>query len=249
MRRYWVPANAIQGNHIILSDDVFHHICGVCRQGLKSRVELIHNQKAHLVEIVELHKKKALAQILETRDMLPLPHPPIHLALSLPRFTTLEKVLEKSVEMGVSKLHLFASDFSFMKPKAKDLEKKTQRWQKIILGATQQTGRGELMELTPIRPLSVLLEEYSRESGAHGRLAYEGDGARPLGQELGSWTGEKAQSVWIFVGGEGGFSSKDVALFKNSDILPIGLGDQVLRVETACVTLLGILKYHLGHFG
>ncbi len=249
MRRYWVPANAIQGDRILLNDDIYHHICGVCRQGLKSRFELIHNQKAYLVEIVELHKKKALAEILEIRDMPPLPHPPIHLALSLPKFTTLEKVLEKSVELGVSKLHLFASDFSFMKPKSKDLEKKTQRWQKIILGATQQTGRGELMELTPIRPLGVLLEEYSSEPRAHGWVAYEGDGARPLGRELDSWTGAKAQSIWIFVGGEGGFSAEDVALFKNFDILPIGLGDQVLRVETACVTLLGILKYHLGHFG
>ena len=249
MRRYWVPADAIQGDQIILTDDVFHHICGVCRQGLQSRFELIHNQKAHLVEIVELNKKKATTQILETRDLPPLPQPPIHLALSLPRFTTLEKVLEKSVELGVSKLHLFASDFSFMKPKSKDLEKKTERWQKIILGATQQTGRGELMELTPIRPLSVLLEEYSREPGAQGWVAYEGDGTRPFGQELDSWSGAKSESVWIFVGGEGGFSLQDIALFKNSDILPVGLGDQVLRVETACVTLLGILKYHLGHFG
>jgi len=249
MRRYWVPATAIQGDHILLSDDIFHHICGVCRQSLKSRFELIHNQKAYLVEIVEIHKKKALAKILETRDMPPLPQPALHLALSLPRFTTLEKVLEKSVELGVSKLHLFASDFSYMKPHSKDLEKKTQRWQKIILGATQQTGRGELMELTPIRPLSVLLEEYALEPEAKGWVAYEGDGVRPLGQELSAWRGQKSQSVWIFVGGEGGFSPEDMALFKNFHILSIGLGDQVLRVETACVTLLGILKYHLGHFG
>ena len=40
----------------------------------------------------------------------------------------------------------------------------------------------------------------------------------------------------------------NIKLFSNYDLLPVSLGDQVLRVETACVTLLGILKYELGHF-
>ena len=59
---------------------------------------------------------------------------------------------------------------------------------------------------------------------------------------------EDMDKLWIFVGSEGGFSGKDIELFRNYNILPVSLGDQVLRVETACVTLLGVLKYHLGQF-
>jgi 16S rRNA (uracil1498-N3)-methyltransferase len=249
VRRYWVDQQYISDQEIVLTGDLFHHVCEVCRQGEGNRFELLNGQRAFFVEIVSQGKKQAIAKIMELREVAPLPSPPIHLCLSLPKFTTLEKVLEKSVELGVAELHPFSSDFSFIKAKDKDLAKKRQRWDKIILGATQQTGRGELMKLTSIQPLSVLLKEFGAQNGARGLLAYEGDIRRNLAQELGSWGPDSPQALWIFVGGEGGFSAKDLALFKDYNILPISLGEQVLRVETACVTLLGILKYHLGHFG
>jgi 16S rRNA (uracil1498-N3)-methyltransferase len=247
VRRYWVDESKITHELVVLDEEVFHHICIVCRQGLKDRFELIANEKAFFGEIIHLGKKNATFKILESRQIQPLKKPHIHLALSLPKFSTLENVLEKSVELGVHSLHLFSSDFSFMKPKTKELDKKAQRWLKIIKGATQQTGRGDLMKLTEIQPLSVLLESQFPSPQRLGLLAYEGDGRPILKNQLENHP-ENLQEVWIFVGSEGGFSVEDLKLFKNYELLPISLGDQVLRVETACVTLLGILKYELGHF-
>lgn len=250
MRRYWLPSESfLPGGEVELTGDQLHHICRVCRQGLGDRFEVLQGTQAHLVEVIRVDKKRAMAQILESRALPQAPRPHIHLALSLPRFATFEKVLEKSVELGVTSVHPFSSDFSFMKPKPKDLEKKVQRWQKIIVGATQQCGRGEFMTLTPIQPMGVLLQEMAERSSARAFLAYEGEDTQPFAQAMADLTPTEVQEVWIFVGGEGGFSAKDLSLFRDSGILPLGLGEQVLRVETACVTLLSILKYHLGHFG
>lgn len=246
MRRYWVDASSIQETSIDLTGEVFHHICVVCRQKLNSRFEVLSGGKAFFVEIVEIDKKTATAKILEKRRVPTIKPPPLHLALSLPKYSTVEKVLEKSVELGVDTLHLFSSDFSFAKPRSKELEKKLQRWQKIIQGATQQTGRGELMKLTQIEPLSVILKSYASRDGAIGVLAFEGAGDLSLDSVLNAT--KSCKEVWLFIGGEGGFSLADIELFKDYDLLPMSLGDQVLRVETACVTLLSILKYGLGHF-
>ena len=248
MRRYWVPKYDFSQESVELKGDIFHHICVVCRRATGHRFEVIsEDEKAYLVEIVSSTKNKAIAKILEVRDLPKLPTPHIHLALSLPKFPTLEKVIEKSVELGVHSLHLFSSDYSFMKPKPGELKKKEERWQKILLGATQQTGRGHKMELTETKPLGVLLEEFSQTPQSLGFFAYEGEGQLSMREGLKRFTG-KESSLWVFVGSEGGFSQADIELFNNYELLPISLGDQVLRVETACVTLLSILKYGVGHF-
>jgi 16S rRNA (uracil1498-N3)-methyltransferase len=233
------------GDQVVIKGDVFHHICHVCRQGEGDQFEVITDHKAFLVELHEVEKKQAFAKVLQSRDLPRLSRPHIHLALSLPRFQTVDRVLEKMVELGVKQVHLFSSDFSFKKPKPGELSKKRQRWQKIIQGATQQTGRGEVMALTEPRPLGVLLSENFPNPRRKALVAYEGEG----GESLAAWLQSldpACDEVWMFVGGEGGFSRKDLELLKDYKLLPISLGDQVLRVETACVTLVSILKYSLG---
>jgi 16S rRNA (uracil1498-N3)-methyltransferase len=247
MRRYWIPEDSKSETHVVLSGDIFHHICVVCRQGVGDRFEVICDGKAYFVEIESSEKKSAVAKILEERELPALPQPEIHLALSLPKFTTVDKTIEKMVELGVAKVHLFTSDFSYMKAGSRDLNKKRERWHKIIRGATQQTGRGDLMELTEVTPLNVLLSENFPARNRAGLLAYEGEEGEPLKDRMDNLPANSEQ-VWIFVGSEGGFSSKDLELFKDYKLLPVTLGDQVLRVETACVTLVGILRYGLGHY-
>lgn len=247
MRRYWLPRDSFQGQQVALTGEVFKHICVVCRQGVGDRFEVITDQKAFFVELLEVGKKNALAKILEERKIPQLPKPEIHLALSTPKFQTVDKVIEKMVELGVVKVHLFSSDFSFVKSQEDELEKKINRWRKIVQGATQQTGRGELMGLTGPTPLSVLLETHFSGEKALGLLAYEGEGGEPLAHRL-KGLPQGLDQVWVFVGAEGGFSAKDLELFAKYELLPLSLGDQVLRVETACVTLVSILKYGLGHY-
>lgn len=245
MRRYWLPLKAFSEGQVLIEGESFKHICKVCRQGVASRFEVLNeHNKAYFVEVTEVGKREAYARILEERKLPELKKPRIHLALSIPKFQTVDYVLEKSVELGVEAVHLFQSDFSFIKAAEKDLSSKQSRWQRIIKGASQQTGRGRLMELTLGTPLRVLLEGL-RERKATALLAYEGDGGRSMKQAI-SEISTDFEEVWVFVGSEGGFSAEDLHLFKNYEILPSSLGDQVLRVETACVTLVSILKYGLG---
>ena len=57
---------------------------------------------------------------------------------------------------------------------------------------------------------------------------------------------ENLDEIWVFIGSEGGFSPNEVSIFKSYHIHPVTLGEQILKVETACLTVLGVLKYMLG---
>jgi len=249
MRRYWVETNSLQGDLVHFQGDVFHHIFGVCRQELGSHFEiLIGDQVARLVEVTEVRKKEAWARIQETRPIPDLPRPLIHLVLSIPRFPVMEAILEKAVELGVAAIIPVFSDLSFIHKMDSLPNSKWERWQKIIVSATQQSGRGQLMQLMPPQNLTSVQESLNRTKGQVGLFAYEGPGQLTLRQALHPLrtdTSENPQEIWVFVGSEGGYSEQEVQSFQRLGLVPITLGDQVLRVETACIALLAVLKYEL----
>jgi 16S rRNA (uracil1498-N3)-methyltransferase len=160
----------------------------------------------------------------------------------------LESVLEKLVEMGVETVQPLFSDNSFIRTATETWEAKEPRFQKIILSATQQCGRGEKMRLEPAKRLADFLPELTVEINQSGRIAglfaYE-IGTQPVRELVTAISKNDPEAVWVFVGGEGGFSRAEVQKFESNGFKSATLGRQVLRVETACVALVSILKYEL----
>lgn len=105
----------------------------------------------------------------------------------------------------------------------------------------------ELLEPTKLAPfLSDLSADANRGAQVGGLFAYEGSRdvpSLPIRQSLGLIKAKEPRAVWVFVGGEGGFSRNEVQAFTAVGLEPTTLGPQVLRVETACVALVSILKY------
>ena len=251
MRRYWVPKSAVRGGpgpedvaEVVLDGDVLHHIRDVCRMHVGSKFEVIvEGGHAHLVEITSEAKRESVARVLETRKIPELPRPHVHLVLSVPRFPVFEAVIEKAVELGVKAIHPVYSDFSFIKKQEDVFEKKRARFEKIVMGATQQSGRGDLMPIEAPVALKQILESINRKDGAQGLFAYEGEAVLSAREGLSRLRSVQPSEVWVFVGSEGGFSDAEVQLFQSVGLKPVTLGPQVLRVETACVALVSVIKY------
>lgn len=250
MRRYRLPADPPDFDRITIDGDLFHHIVDVCRQNVGSKFELLDGRgQAHLVEITSVGKRSAETRRLETRALPALPQPHLILALSVPRFPVLESVLEKAVELGVAEIRLFFSEYSFVRGMDKISDNRFERWQKIILSSTQQSGRADLMKLAKPVPLAELLATFNPSAGDWGLLAYEGETPRMVRDVVKDLTPARPERVWCFVGSEGGFSVQEAKVFESQGLHAASLGEQVLRVETACITLLSVLKYEAGHFG
>lgn len=251
MRRYWVEPDHISEDTVEISGEVFHHIFDVCRQEKGSHFEVLDGRgQARLVEVIDVKKGKASAKILKTRELAKPPAPHLALALSIPRFPVFDAVIEKCVELGVHEIYPFFSDFSFVGHQDKISPSRMERWKKIVISATQQSGRGDLMKIHSPQKLSELKEIFNRDVNPWGLLAYEGETPVTIFAELKKASPRSShEKIWLFVGGEGGFSTKEVSELENWGVKAVTLGEQVLRVETACITLVSILKYEIGHFG
>lgn len=248
MRRYWLSNDSIKGELVEIKGDELHHIRDVCRMSIGSKFEVIvEGGTALLVEIIEEQKKVSFAKIIESRKIPSLPEPHIHLALSIPRLPVFEAVIEKAVELGTHSIHPFFSEYSFIRKQEDVLKKKQERWQKIVQSATQQSGRGELMQITEAQPLESLLKKFNPNGTSVGLFAYEGEGQLSAPEAIKQLQMKSPRQVWLFVGSEGGFSEQEVQLFQSFGLPPVTLGQQVLRVETACVALLSVIKYEFDH--
>lgn len=248
MRRYWLEASAYDDEGVTIEGDPFHHIFDVCRQERGSKFEVLGKSgTAWLVEVTEVGKKRAYARKIEERKVAELSKPHIVLCLSVPRFNVMDAVVEKAVEMGATRIQPFFSDFSFVRKADSLPASKMERWKKIIVSATQQSGRGDLMPLKEPISFDALLKDFTNPSVRRaGLFAYEGAAPTAV-QDFTRTTGLKGlDELWVFVGSEGGFSTQEVQRIQDLGLAPVTLGDQVLRVETACIALLAVLKYEFG---
>ncbi|HEY8272817.1 MAG TPA: 16S rRNA (uracil(1498)-N(3))-methyltransferase [Pseudobdellovibrionaceae bacterium] len=246
MRRYWIEKKDLVGEHVHFVNETFHHIFDVCRQKVGSKFEVLNEEsKAYLVEVLSIDKKSAEARILEKRTIPPLPEPHIHLALAVSRFPVMDAIVEKAVEMGVKSIQPLFTEFSFVRTSSALSANKVERWSKIVRSATQQSGRGDLMSITPALPLDGFLKSFNQKSSVMGLFAYEGQSTLSIKDYVTEKKKEMRliKEIWIFVGSEGGFSYDEVEKLRSLALHPVTLGSQVLRVETACMALVSVLKY------
>ena len=255
MRRYWIEKKQIDSlSTVHFSGEQFHHIFDVCRQEVGHHFEVItEDSKAYLVEVKDIGKKSAHAVIVEERLIKQLETPHIHIALSVSRYPVMDAIMEKAVEMGVKSILPFVSEYSFVRKEKEVSENKIERWKKIVISATQQCGRGELMMIHEVQNLPLALKQINPNSKNWCLFAYEGNDLKSLKQEVvdlkaqfNDIPDQKPENIWLIVGSEGGFSAKEVQQLQELGLHPVTLGSQILRVETACMTLVAALKYEFG---
>lgn len=251
MRRIWIDPEQIQdaqvGAGYELKDEAFHHAIQVSRLRVGEEFEVVSGgHEALRVRILEIKKKSATVEVVGRRPLPIIKKPYIHLALAMPKWATFEFVLEKSVELGVTSVQPLLSDFSYVRDKRDYSSSKRDRLQKIIRSATEQSGRGPLLNLEEPQSLQEFAGAFNPSGGRAGLFAYEGVSALDVRTELQRLKSPALSEIWLFVGSEGGFSESEVEFMRQKGLPPVTIGEQILRVDTACLALVSVIKYELG---
>jgi 16S rRNA (uracil1498-N3)-methyltransferase len=246
-RRFYIDKECLHGDELRIGGELFHHIREVCRFTAGDRFEVLPGDgRALLVEITSQSRGELSARVLGERPLPEPGKPLITLALSVPKLPKVDWIVEKSVELGVHEIRPFVSDYSFLRKREEISGNRVARWRKLVNGATQQSGRGDIMAIREAVTLEELLEEFNRTASVEGLFPYEGESRMGLAAALARFKSPPPERLWVFVGSEGGFSKREVELFAERGLEPVSMGAQILRVETACLALVSIIKYETG---
>lgn len=199
----------------------------VLRLNTGSMVRLFDNSGfEYLAQFRELSYLKAVFLIIEKKKNQFAPKRKVILFQSLLKKDKLEFVVEKCAELGVSGFAPIISERS---------EKKSfnlGRAEKIAREASEQSGRGVLPTIAPPRALEEAL------AGAlTSAIIFDPSGVRLDTQDL----TDKEIAVSCFIGPEGGWSDRELALFRQKNLPIISLGAQTLRSETAAIAVATLL--------
>lgn len=237
MFNFFVDSSALQGEYYNISGGDYNHIVNVLRMKIGENFLVSCNGVSDLCEITEICTDYLLAKIIEKEyndTSLPVK---LYLFQGLPKGDKMELIIQKAVELGAEEIIPVEMDNCVVKLDDKKKKSKVSRWQAISESAAKQSKRNFVPVVSEVltfkkaiekaQALDVLLVPYEC---AEGMTA-----TKNALKEI-----KKGSSVGIFIGSEGGYSSKEIQYATEKGGKVISLGKRILRTETAAITALSM---------
>ena len=163
----------------------------------------------------------------------------VDLIQGLGRADHMDWMIQKTSELGVSRIVLFNAERSQTPLKSAQLEKKMQHWRSVAISACEQSGRSIIPEITFQRGLDQAIA--TSTSDCKLLLNFSGDSLTSVLQQQPART-----LLAILLGPEGGLNPAEIELAKSTGFAPVTLGSRVLRTETAAISALAIAQSFIG---
>ncbi len=230
MHRFY--AEKREGDLFTLSENDRHHADTVLRLKAGSAIEIFSEGQRYSARLLEDGKAQFLSPLPQCEPALQ-----VTLFQGLPKGEKMEWIVQKAVELGVSRVVPVEMHRCVMRLKGDQAEKKRERWQKIAREAGKQSGRAVETEVAApisLSSLCSLLPSFDavlvpwEEAGALSLRGFAD--AHPSPATLG-----------IVIGPEGGMERSEVEQMKAAGGYPVTLGPRILRTETAGVCALSCL--------
>ena len=245
MQRFFVEPYQIEEeeHRIHINGTDVNHIKNVLRMRCGEDVWISDGgNKEYHCQIEKLGEDEVLLHILYAQEPeYELPNK-IYLFQGLPKADKMELIIQKAVELGAYSVIPVETKRCVVKLDAKKAKKKVERWQQIAVSAAKQAGRGIIPAVGEVctyaqalkyaEKLDVVLIPYELAEGMEETTQIIAE-IRP------------GQSVGIFIGPEGGFEKEEVEQAVKAGAEPLTLGKRILRTETAGLTMLSVLMFHL----
>ena len=239
MPHFFVDSRNRVNDLITINDsENYRHIARALRARVGESLLLIDEaQIQYETKITEINSTEIICHIeksyLSKRDL----DFDLYLAQSPLRSDSQLTIMEKATELGVRGVYPVITDNCALNKSV--LEKKREKWQKVMYEASKQCERAKVPTCFDITTFDKLFEqdfdkimvlaERSTEISFKDFLR-----KNPI---------KKGENVLVIIGPEGGFSQKEFDFFKSRNLPLISLGDLILKAETAVIVTLGDIVY------
>jgi 16S rRNA (uracil1498-N3)-methyltransferase len=223
-----------------MEGDAAHHLGNVLRAQAGQLYELSDGSAAWLARIESVARHRVEFALLE---QLPAPKPgaDITLLLSVVKFDAFEWAIEKATELGVTRIVPVAASRS-EKGLLAASAKRAQRWQKILVEASQQSRRIRVPQLDE---LANPPQAFQGQSSKYGLMLSERGDAPSIRTTLDSLDRAKAAAAALAIGPEGGWTDAELTAARSAGFQEASLGQLILRTETAVIAALATLNFVL----
>ena len=216
----------------VLSEESSRHIVQVLRMKEGQKIQITNGKGSLLIaEITLAHKKKAEVK-MERNEFFPEKFPRSTVAVSLVKNNSrFEWFLEKATEIGIGEI------IPLLCKRTEKNHFREDRLKTILVSALIQSRQVWLPELSvPIKYDAYIknTSQYSKKFIAHCLNDQK--------KSLKEFTSDKIFSKVILIGPEGDFTPEEIKDALTNNFIPVTLGDNRLRTETAAIVAAVLLN-------
>lgn len=231
LQRLFVPDGLSEGAEITLASEQGHYVSNVIRLGIGDALLVFNGRDGEwLAHRSEGHKREV--RVTCEKLMRPQPHGgDLHYAFAPLKHARLDYMVQKAVEMGVSRLTPVVTRFTQVH------RVNVERMQANGVEAAEQCGILSLPHVDEPLPLDRFL------AGLGDRVLVFCDEDAPVEDPIGALRAGPEGPLSVLVGPEGGFSPEERAMLRaRPAIIVLSLGPRVLRADTAAVAALALVQ-------
>ena len=210
------------GGYAVLEGREAEHLFKVFRARPGESVDLLDGCGLTARAVIENGKK---VKVL-SRENVPEPEEKLHLCCALPRKQKLDMLLKQAAELGAWSIRPVRCMRSVAEGGPRE------RWDLLLREACKQSGNPFLPVIEPEAKLSDVLEKLQQEN----IKIYYGSVAPA------EHSGGSACAKAVVIGPEGGFAPEELQMMEKCNAEPLNLGPHVLRLETAAICALAVLR-------
>ncbi|MCQ4021596.1 MULTISPECIES: 16S rRNA (uracil(1498)-N(3))-methyltransferase [unclassified Ruminococcus] len=238
----WFFSEIEPENFFTFEGEQARHISGSLRMKIGEELTICCGEYTYPCTIESIDKTSVTVKVNGKHPCVNEPSTEVTLFQAIPKGDKMDYIVQKAVELGVTRIVPFISSRCISRPDEKSIAKKTVRWQKIALQAAQQSRRGIISTVES----AVSLETAAEKAASLQRsiVFYECGGESPS-----SVISPDLNEIGIFIGSEGGFAPEEIELLKSKGMGVATLGNRILRAETAPIAALSVIMYITGNLG
>ena len=228
LKSVFLPHPEPEGDRLRISGDEHHHLT-VARAAIGEMIEVLDGQGGvWTAEVVAASRRETVVRIAERRHVQ-RSGPEVILAMSLIKPSAFELALEKAVEVGVARFIPVIAHRSNVTS-----SRRSDRWTRIVIEAAKQSKCFHLPAVEePVKFENVL------NVPSATKIVFAQRGGGPLKSAL------AGSPALCLVGPEGGWTDAELEAARVKGFSLVGLGDTILRSETAAIVGAALLRYEL----
>ena len=235
-------AECAEGADVELSADESRHLCGSLRAVEADTVDLFDlSGNARRCRIVKASQKKCVVRLgprLEAEE----DKAKVYVAQCVPKGKVFDDIIRQSVEVGAAGVIPLLSRRSVFRADAGEAQKKCLKWEAHVVEEVKQSANFSKFEMRA--PLGI--EAFFEAGGEFDFkfIASLQDGAEPVLSALESRVcgAEFCGKVCLLVGPEGDFCAEEYAEASRRGYVPVCLGRNVMKCDTAALCFLSAAK-------
>lgn len=236
--RFFCPPENITDKNITINDKKeVHHIVDVLRFGLESKVVIFDGGGCEFEGTIKAISKDNIKIGIDKKYQAKNKAFRVTLACAIPKKAKFDFIIEKVTELGVDRIIPLETERSEVRFNKEKMLSKVSHWRQIVINASKQCQRSFVTRVEEVKSFKNAISE----TGKYDLAIFptlEGERVN-ISEAL---KGFKGKEIIVFIGPEGDFSEEEINLAKKFGCKLVTLGENVLKVDTAAITVVAVMN-------